>query len=160
MENAELNSIFSAPERLRMQNALLAIPKRYPGGRRNNAKANVATVVCTRSATVKFCIQRDSMSNVPEANHRRTAGSHKWKYKKCQVPQVRAAEFAAITWEVAPSTSARFLIRQLFLPQLGCRLQPTADKRYIAGLLVFWPGFMLACFLACAIYIRTLSACS
>jgi len=64
MESAELNSIFSAPERLRIQNTLLAIPRRYPEGRRNKAKANVATVVCTRSAIVKFCIQRDSMIDV------------------------------------------------------------------------------------------------
>ena len=33
-------------------------------------------------------------------------------------------------------------------------------KHHIAGLSVFWPGLMLACFLACAIYILTLSACS
>ena len=56
MENVTLNSIFSAAERLRKQNALLASTRRYPEGRRNSAKAKLASVVCTRSATVKFCI--------------------------------------------------------------------------------------------------------
>ena len=56
MEYVTLNRIFSAAERLRMPNTLLASPRRYPAGRRNNAKAKIASVVCTRSATVKFCI--------------------------------------------------------------------------------------------------------
>ena len=75
------------------------------------------------------------------------------------MPQVRAAVFAALTWEAIPSTPAMVGFCRCFysLPQLvaGHSRQP-----YIAGLSVFWPGLMLACFLACAIYIRTLSACS
>ena len=56
MENAALNRVFSAAEAERIPSALLASPKRYPGGSKNNASAKVASVVCTRSATIKFCI--------------------------------------------------------------------------------------------------------
>jgi len=55
-EKAMLNSNFSVAERLRMPNALLAKPNRYPDGRRNSVNARVASVVCTKSETVKFYI--------------------------------------------------------------------------------------------------------